>query len=152
MKRLIRDDMLRPSSVLIQEYRLRPSASSLTDFKSNRQRNRDRHLQERYNAYNKKKGMIYCIINTITGERYIGATTTSIGKRFQSHKRAPAKRESALSYQIRSFGLLNFRIQHLATALEREYLAELEMLLIEQERPEYNIKRKPYPHQNWVKG
>ena len=82
MKRIIRDDKLRPYSVHLQllneqqlneqppsssirineSHPLNPVAASLTDFASIKYRKN----QDKYNRINKEKGMIYCITNITT--------------------------------------------------------------------------------------
>jgi len=92
--------------------------------------------------------MIYCITNTITGDRYIGATQKRMGERFKLHRRSARKQQSPLARALFWEGYKNFTIQHIATALDINYLTELETLVIIQEGPEYNVS-VPYPHPSW---
>jgi len=87
---------------------------------------------------NKLRGMIYKITNLENGQTYIGATTHSMRTRFKQHKRRAYKRRSPLARAIDEAPRGTFSIQHIATAVVLEHLAELETLMIEQEQPFYN--------------
>lgn len=105
-------------------------------------------LRQQYDRKNRDKGMIYRIKNSLTGGTYIGATTSSIGSRFKSHRKHAARRESPLARDMLIIGRENFSIEHIATALHIDYLAELETVIILQERPTYN-RAKPRREVSW---
>ena len=138
--KLVRDDLLRPSVNLIRD-----DHTKLLQKATKRGRNK----QARFNGINKSRGIIYIITNKMTGHRYVGATTKTIGQRFKVHRKSPAKRESSLTSHLQKHGVLNFKIQHVATAIEPEYLAELEAIVIKQEKPEYNTIQEPQTHYKW---
>jgi len=82
--------------------------------------------------------MIYTIVNILTKEEFIDSTTLPMGIRFKQHRRRPAKRESRLVHDMKYFGHNCFYIEHIATALHIEYLAELKEMIIAQNKPAYN--------------
>jgi group I intron endonuclease len=75
----------------------------------------------------------YKITNSINGLVYIGITSKSIEERWRLHKNwVTWKKPYGLHAAIREFGVLNFVIEHIASAKTFEDLRELEKQLIKQ--------------------
>ena len=83
-------------------------------------------------------GKVYLITNVRTGEKYVGATVSSIQYRWEGHRRAKNKKKSLLYRAMRAYGVKAFTIEHLASSLTVDELAALEASLIKQLKPEYN--------------
>lgn len=90
------------------------------------------------------QGIVYCITNSETGERYIGATSQPELERFENHVKAAMSGVSSPLYRaMRACGKQKsiwrtFRREHVASCLNLDDLAALEHAVIIQERPEYN--------------
>ena len=94
----------------------------------------------------KTNGIVYSIINKDTGDVYIGATTTTLGRRFHTHRKGDGRTQ--LYKDMETYGARRFKVQHIATALDIEYLSELERLIFIQENPNYNMV-VPYKNAFW---
>lgn len=76
----------------------------------------------------------YCITNQVNGKRYIGITKRSLTLRFSGHVLAAQKGgHNGLRNAIRKYGAEAFKIEHIASAFDRDSLLDLECLLIAQE-------------------
>jgi group I intron endonuclease len=76
--------------------------------------------------------------------RYVGATILGIERRWKEHLRLPRRSCTALSEGIRTHGHHAFVVEHIASAIRREELKNLERILIEQHNTlspnGYNLK------------
>lgn len=94
----------------------------------------------------KRKGIVYRITNKVTGETYIGATTTSLRSRWKQHKRSANKlEESPLLRAMRDYGSEMFSREVIASVPDYYYLVDIENAIIKQEKPTYNRDK---PHRN----
>lgn len=84
-------------------------------------------------------GVIYEIKNLVNGKRYIGLTRLSAQKRWRQHVcRSRNKPSTYLHSAIAKYGEKNFEVTEIASCLSRDFLGELERVIIVQEKPEYN--------------
>lgn len=89
-----------------------------------------------------KISAVYKIVNTITGEFYIGSSV-NVKKRWSDHKTPSIWKSNPnkLIYKdFQKYGLDKFRFQILCPVME-EYLKDVEQELIEMLQPVYNDKR-----------
>lgn len=89
-----------------------------------------------------KISAVYKIVNTITGDCYVGSSK-DVMQRWQSHKKPSQWRNqpNSLLYQdFQKYGLDKFRFQILAPVMP-EYLKQVEQELIEMIQPTYNNNR-----------
>ena len=92
--------------------------------------------------YKNKISAVYQIVNTVTGDSYVGSSK-NIKHRWEQHKWPSTWKEHSNSpmYQdIQKYGLENFRFQILAP-VEPEYLTQVEQEFIEMLHPTYNSNR-----------
>lgn len=90
----------------------------------------------------KKISAVYKIVNTITGDCYVGSSKNVI-KRWQDHKYPSnwKQRPNNKLYQdMQKYGVDRFRFQILAPVME-EYLKQVEQEFIEMIHPTYNNYR-----------
>ena len=89
-----------------------------------------------------KVSAVYQIINTVTGDRYVGSSK-DVFHRWAQHK-CPSTWKSypnSLMYKdFQKYGLDKFRFQILAP-VEQEYLKQVEQEFIDMLKPTYNDKR-----------
>ncbi len=76
-----------------------------------------------------KPGTVYLITNKENGMRYVGATSTSLEKRWHGHVCLSKRTKSVLGAAIVAYGRDAFTIEPLAICYGREELAETERLL-----------------------
>lgn len=89
-----------------------------------------------------KISAVYQIINTITGDRYIGSSR-NIKHRWECHKCPSAWKQhpnSPMYQDFQKYGVDKFRFQILAPVME-EYLKQVEQEFIEMLKPAYNDRR-----------
>lgn len=86
-----------------------------------------------------KISAVYQIINTVTGDRYVGSSR-DVNRRYLEHRR-PSRWDTysnnPLYQDMQKYGLENFRFQILAPVME-EYLKQVEQEFIEMLNPTYN--------------
>lgn len=76
--------------------------------------------------------IVYCIENTITYEKYVGATTKTLKYRFKRHKeKIHTENTQNLHKAMAKYGVKNFIIYELETAESTDDLYEKEKLWIE---------------------
>ncbi len=80
-----------------------------------------------------KNLIIYSIINTVNGKRYVGQTRQGIAHRKAEHIRRfnLGERDHRLYQAMREHGVENFKFEVLCHVLKVEYLGDLEQLFIE---------------------
>lgn len=83
-------------------------------------------------------GIIYTITNVQTGQQYVGATSRSLRSRWKRHRKQKTKSRSPLYQAMCLYGTDSFKIEAFASCLEREAIADLERLSIEELHPVYN--------------
>lgn len=91
---------------------------------------------------NRKISAVYKIVNTVTGDFYIGSSK-NVYQRWASHKKPSTwKRHpnNPLYLDIQKYGLNNFRFQILAPVIP-DYLKQVEQELFETLQPFYNDRR-----------
>lgn len=92
--------------------------------------------------YKNKISAVYQIINTVTGDRYVGSSK-NVMQRLAGHK-CPSmwnERPNSLLYKdMQKYGVDKFRFQILAP-VEPEYLKQVEQEFIEMLNPTYNNYR-----------
>lgn len=89
-----------------------------------------------------KISAVYQIINTVTGDRYVGSSK-NVKRRWRQHKYPSVwkNRSNSLIYQdFQKYGVENFRFQILAPVMP-EYLKQVEQEFIEMLKPTYNNYR-----------
>lgn len=89
--------------------------------------------------YKDKTSGVYKIVNTVTGEFYIGSSK-NVKKRWLEHKRSSTwkRRPNSLLYKaMQEYGVDKFRFQILAPVMP-EYLKQVEQEFIELLNPTYN--------------
>lgn len=92
--------------------------------------------------YKNKISGVYQIINTVTGDRYVGSSR-DVMQRIAGHKcpsRWKKHPNSPLYNDMQKYGLDKFRFDILAP-VEPEYLTLVEQEFIEMLEPEYNDRR-----------
>ena len=92
--------------------------------------------------YKNKISAVYQIVNTITGDRYVGSSKNVMHRRLD-HKCPSYQKQhpnSQLYQDIQKYGLDKFRFQILAP-VEPEYLKQVEQEFIDLLRPAYNRQR-----------
>lgn len=89
-----------------------------------------------------KNLIIYSITNTVTGQRYIGATKQGLARRKGEHiyRFNLGERDHKLYQGMREHGIENFKFSVICNALKAEYLDDLEKLFIER----YDTYRNGY--------
>jgi len=89
--------------------------------------------------YKNKISAVYQIVNTVTGDRYVGSSK-NVFQRWVDHKK-PSKWKShpniPLYQGMQKYGLENFRFQILAPVMP-EYLKQVEQEFIDLLHPTYN--------------
>jgi group I intron endonuclease len=88
------------------------------------------------NIFQKKPG-IYCIINSINGNKYVGQSN-NIRRRFIEHRLAKNTSCRLLSLAIKKYGIENFSFAAYEYC-SLEQLNEKEILYIKELNPQYNI-------------
>lgn len=86
-----------------------------------------------------KISAVYQIINTVTGDRYVGSSK-DVKNRWQNHKCPSIWKQhpnSKLYKDFQKYGIDKFRFQIL-TPVEPEYLKQVEQEFIEMLKPVYN--------------
>ena len=86
-----------------------------------------------------KISAVYKIVNTITGDCYVGSSK-DVERRWAQHKRPSrwSERPNSLLYRaFQKYGVYKFRFQILAPVME-EYLKQVEEEFIEMLEPAYN--------------
>lgn len=90
----------------------------------------------------KKISAVYKIVNTMTGDSYVGSSR-NVMRRLSEHK-CPSKWKNCpnkILYQdMQKYGIENFRFQILAPVMP-EYLKQVEQEFIEMLKPTYNDRR-----------
>lgn len=89
-----------------------------------------------------KISAVYQIINTVTGDRYVGSSR-DVKERWAQHKRPSAWNHllnGPLYQDMQKYGVDKFRFQILAPVME-EYLVQVEQEFIEMLKPTYNNHR-----------
>lgn len=89
-----------------------------------------------------KISAVYQIINTVTGDRYVGSSK-NVFQRWASHKCLSSWKHlpnSPLYQDMQKYGVDKFRFQILAP-VEPEYLTQVEQEFIEMLKPTYNDRR-----------
>lgn len=90
----------------------------------------------------KKISAVYKIVNTVTGDSYVGSSK-NVMKRWVDHK-YPSKwnryPNNPLYQDMQKYGVENFRFQILAPVIP-EYLKQVEQEFIEMIQPTYNSNR-----------
>lgn len=82
---------------------------------------------------------IYCIINHITNQRYIGKTEHSVQTRFQRHKSNALRGDDTYLYRsMRKYGVDNFSIDLVETTTE-DLVNLREVYYIQSLLPEFNM-------------
>lgn len=84
---------------------------------------------------------VYKITNTISGRFYFGITSTSIKRRWATHKSQATKGKAPISCAIRSYGPGAFIIEPIVICDSIEYAAEIEIALIASHGNLYNLHR-----------
>lgn len=84
------------------------------------------------------QGIIYLIINRQTGHKYVGKTTQSMNKEWQSHiERSKRMSSEPLHKAFRKYGTHNFMIKEIDES-NQSLLEERHQYWIKQYNPEYN--------------
>ena len=89
-----------------------------------------------------KISAVYQIVNTVTGDRYVGSSK-DVKKRWRQHKWSSTwkhKPNNPLYLDMQKYGVDKFRFQILAPVMP-EYLKQVEQEFIEMLRPSYNDRR-----------
>jgi len=89
----------------------------------------------------KKISAVYKIVNTVTGDSYVGSSKDAM-RRWKQHKRSSLWKylpNSSLYRDMQKYGIENFRFQILAP-VEPEYLTQVEQEFIDLLHPTYNNK------------
>lgn len=89
-----------------------------------------------------KISAVYQIINTVTGDRYVGSSK-NVKERWKCHKSPSRWKDNPnipLYQDFQKYGIENFRFQILAPAMP-ECLVQVEQEFIEMLKPSYNDKR-----------
>lgn len=91
------------------------------------------------------RGVVYLITNSLTKDRYVGATSAGLAVRWHYHKRDAFvhKKKSRLHTDMRKYGSNCFEVECIATCADLSQLAELEEETIARLKPEYNVITKP---------
>lgn len=88
---------------------------------------------------------VYKLVNTITGDFYIGQTI-DLNRRFSQHKKNPGNR--FLRYSFLKYGKKAFKIEIMSKWSNKEKAVLIETLLIKKLNPSYNMK----PLKKWGKN
>jgi group I intron endonuclease len=86
-----------------------------------------------------KISAVYQIVNTVTGDRYVGSSK-NVKRRWASHKKPSTWKQhpnNPLYRDMQKYGLDKFRFQILAPVME-EYLTQVEQEFIDMLHPTYN--------------
>ena len=86
-----------------------------------------------------KISAVYKIVNTVTGDFYVGSSK-NVNERWMQHKWPSAWKQhpnSSMYLDMQKYGLKNFRFQILAPVME-EHLKQVEQEFIETLHPTYN--------------
>lgn len=89
-----------------------------------------------------KISAVYKIVNTVTGDSYVGSSK-DVKRRWKEHKRPSVWKgysNNQMYQDMQKYGLENFRFQILAP-VEPEYLTQVEQEFIEMLNPTYNDRR-----------
>ncbi len=82
---------------------------------------------------------IYKIINTITGDFYVGQTTKSLNERMVGHRNTANHGSNYyLHNAMRHYGYINFKIELIEIVDDKKLLNEREIFWIENLKPKYN--------------
>ena len=86
-----------------------------------------------YNEIDPPRFIAYVITNSVTAKQYVGVTVRGLRRRWADHLRAARNgTRTALYAAMRKYGSETFTVEHVASALSREALPQLERLLISQ--------------------
>lgn len=93
--------------------------------------------------------LVYSIANTTNNHRYIGYTSKTIGERMSAHFCAASckKPKMVIGCAIKKYGKDKFRVEIIKDGLSIDEAYQLEMKLIEELKPEYNVStggRNPF--------
>lgn len=83
-------------------------------------------------------GVIYVATNTVTGKQYVGLTTVGVIRRWSNHVTHSRSPKTYLHKAIAKYGASAFCVEEYATAIQKEFLAQLEKNIILQLAPAYN--------------
>ena len=84
-------------------------------------------------------GVIYCATNKVNGKRYVGLTSRSLEARWKQHIYTAEKQGKTYFHRaINKYGIDAFDVEPIVSALSKEYLNDLERLLIQEIKPIYN--------------
>lgn len=125
-----------------EEYKKRQAELTKRWRGNNRSKSRKYALDYYHRGNKTRVSAVYQIINTVTGDRYVGSSK-DIEKRWSEHKRPSVWKiqPNNLLYQdMQKYGVENFRFQILAPVME-EYLTQVEQEFIELLQPTYNRNR-----------
>lgn len=84
------------------------------------------------------QGVIYVATNTITGKQYVGLTTVGVDKRWSNHVTYSRSPKTYFHKAIAKYGPSAFQVKEYASAINKEFLSNLEKDVIQQIKPEYN--------------
>ena len=89
-----------------------------------------------------KISAVYKIVNTVTGDFYVGSSR-NVKRRWENHKSQctwKRNQNNKLYQDMQKYGVDKFRLQILAPVMP-EYLTQVEQELIEMLKPAYNSRR-----------
>ena len=103
----------------------------------------NRLRQAAWYARQKNHGIIYRVLNVVTGDLYVGRTNSSLKKRMQRHiADANAGRKLLIHTNIREWGKECFEISELQVCSEEDDTKELEKKWISEINPNLNVQFK----------